>query len=91
MSTEQSEATKKSPPVWFRRVIVKGGAVEIAVFEKLLNEGTEKERQTYQISAKRSYKEGNEFKPAPFWPEDVPHAIQLLSQAHAWITDQLHQ
>lgn len=80
--------TKGDPPVWSQKVWTGSGAVEVAVFSKLVKtDGGE--FQAFSVSAKRVFKDGDEYKAVTgFRAEDVPPLIQLLSNAYAWIVNE---
>jgi hypothetical protein len=88
-SQPQAEPEKKfDPPVWSRRIFTGSGSVECAVFSKMMGEG-DQQWETFNASLKRSYKDGDQFKSVSgLRMEDVPVAIQLLSQAYDFIASQ---
>lgn len=93
-SSRQQEAPEKkgSPPVFSRRLWTGSATVEVAVFEKVVNEGQQNEFVAYNCSVKRTWKDGDEFKTTQgFRGEDIPHLVSLLNQAHAFITDQMNR
>lgn len=79
---------KGDPPVWSRRCWVGSASLEVAVFEKEIT-GDSGTFTAYNLSLKRVYKADDEFKSTQgMRADDVPFAIQLLTQAYAWISEQ---
>ena len=80
----------RSPPVWSRKVWTGNGNIEVAVFEKTV-QSENGNFQAFNVAAKRTYKQGNEYKDAKgFRYEDLPHLILVLQQAHAFVVDSQH-
>jgi hypothetical protein len=64
--------------------------VECAIFEKEVGEG-DNTFTAYNVSLKRTYKQDEEYKSTQgFRADDVPFAIQLLTQAYAYISNALN-
>jgi hypothetical protein len=83
--------SSKARPVWSRKVFTGSGTVEVSVWAKVVNEGQQNEFQTYNVSAKRNYKDGDEYKwTHGFQATDVPHLVLLLQQANAYVTEQMN-
>lgn len=82
---------KGSPPEWSRRLWTGSANIEVAVFAKEVK-GDNGDFVAYNVSAKRTYKEGEEYKSTQgFRSDDVPALVSLLLQAHAYVTDQLNK
>ena len=80
---------KNDRPVWSRKRWTGSANIEVAVFEKMVKEGTQEEFMTWNVSAKRTYKDDEGYKSVQgFRSEDVPVLVQLLQQADAFISDQ---
>lgn len=91
---QQSDRDERrgSPPVWSRKLWTGSATVEVAVFEKVVNEGQQNEFVAFNVSVKRTYKDGEEFKSTQgFRGEDIPHLVSLLNQAHAYICEQMNR
>lgn len=88
---DRTDREKGDPPVWSRRLWTGSANVEVAVFEKEVRSDSG-DFTAYNVSAKRVYKQDDEYKPTQgFRGEDVPHLISLLSQAHAYICEQMNK
>lgn len=90
--TATAEKTeKKDPPVWSRKMWTGSANVEVAVFSKVINEGGQGEFTAYNVTARRTWKNDEGYQAsASFRSEDCPVLIQLLTQAQAFVTDQLN-
>src|SRR3954469_21552018 len=88
---EQPKAEAKPPaakPVWSRRYWTGGGAVEVAVFERTVDNGNSS-FSTYSTGVRRTYKDGDEYKSIhSFRPEDLLALAHGLTEAFAWISSQ---
>lgn len=81
---------EKNAPVWSRRYWTGSANLEIAVFEKTVG-GQRGEFRTFNVSIKRTYKDGDEYKEAKgFRAEDVPVLASALLQAHAFIAEEMN-
>ena len=88
-SDDRQDEPKGSPPVWSRKAWTGAGNVECAVFEKTMGDG-ENTFTTYNVSLRRTYKQNEEYKSAQsLRADDVPIAIQLLTQAYAFISHEM--
>ncbi len=90
-ATQEAPPEKKNDrPVWSRKRWTGSANIEVAVFEKMVNEGKEDEFLTWNVSAKRTFKDADQgYKSVQgFRAEDTPVLIQLLQQADAFISDQ---
>jgi hypothetical protein len=91
-SNGQEEKPKGEPPVFSRRLFTGTATVEVAVFEKEVNAGEDSSFIAYNVSCKRTYKDGENYKSTQgFRADDVPFVIQLLTQAYAWIATKLNE
>lgn len=79
---------EKSPPIWSRRKWTGSGNVEVAVFDKMVK-GDDGEFRVFTVSAKRSYKDGDEYKSGHwFRPEDVLILALFLQEAASFIASE---
>lgn len=86
------EKEKASPPVWSRKRWSGTANIEVAVFEKVVNEGKDDEFIAYNVSAKRTYKDDEGYKSVQgFRAEDMGYLIALLQQADAFISEQMNR
>jgi hypothetical protein len=91
MAKESGKAPQASPPIWSRKVWTGTANVEVAVFEKDVNEGASSFK-ALNVSVKRVYKDGDTYKTVyGFRADDLPFLIQLLTQAYAFISDQMNK
>src|SRR4051812_33589212 len=76
------EAKPPAPkPVWSRRYWTGGGAVEVAVFERTVDNGNNS-FATYSTGVRRTYKDGDEYKSIhSFRPEDLLALAHGLAEA----------
>lgn len=88
-SKDQPADQKRQPPVWSRKAPASGGAkVEVAVFERIVNEGEEGEFRAFSISCKRSWREGEGYRSASvFRGDDAPILAALLLMAYASLVE----
>lgn len=86
----QEDGPKNSPPVWSRKIWTGTGNVECAVFEKTVGDG-DNTFTAYNVVLRRTYKQNEEYKSSQsLRSDDVPIAIQLLTQAYAFISHELN-
>ena len=75
-------------PVWSRRYWTGGGAVEVAVFERTVDNGNNS-FATFSTGVRRTYKDGDEYKSIhSFRPEDLLALAHALTEAFSWISAQ---
>lgn len=88
-SNDRHEEPKNSPPVWSRKVWAVSGNVECAVFERTVGDG-DNAFTSYNVSLRRTYKQNEEWRSTQsLRADDVPIAIQLLTQAYAFICHEM--
>src|SRR3954453_6593383 len=89
--SEQEKPEPKPPaakPVWSRRYWTGGGAVEVAVFERTVDNGNSS-FATYSTGVRRANKDGDEDGAIhSFRPEDLLALAHGLTEAFAWISSQ---
>jgi hypothetical protein len=82
------EREKGSPPVYSRRAWTGTGTVEVAVFERMV-ESESGDRRVFHVVAKRTWKDGDEYKSSNvFRPEDLLPLSLFLQFAYAFITNE---
>lgn len=82
------EREKGSPPVYSKRAWTGSANVEVAVFERMID-GENGERRVFSIAAKRTWKDGEEYKNSNvFRPEDLLPLAFFLQLAYAFITNE---
>src|SRR4051812_35127570 len=86
---EQSEPKPPAAkPVWSKRYWTGGGSVEVAVFERAVDNGNNS-FVTYSTGVRRTYKDGDEYKSVhSFRPEDLLALAHGVTEAFSWISDQ---
>lgn len=76
-------------PLWTRRVWTGSATIEVALFDRLV-ETNGGEVRTFNVSMKRVYKVGDDYKEAKgFRAEDLPFLVLTLSQAYAFVSEEL--
>lgn len=76
-----------APPVWAKRVFTGSGTIEVAVFRHTV-EGPNGEFAAFSTAAKRSWKDGDEFKESrSFRQEDLLPLAELLRTAWTYISE----
>lgn len=82
---------ERSPPVFSRKFWTAGGAIEAAVFEKTVT-GEKGKFSVHNVTLKRTYRDGDEYKEAKgFRYDDLPWIILALQQCCAFIAEQDHR
>ena len=80
--------TERKPPVWSRKVFANGATLEVAIFEREID-GRNGKFVTYNVTMKRQYKDGDDYKTTQsFRSDDLPHLALLCSQAYGWVSEQ---
>ena len=89
---KEEEKPKGDPPVFSRRMWSNnGGSIEVAVFPKTVKSDNG-EFETFNVSAKRSWKDGDEYKSSQgFRGDDIPLLVSLLQQAHSFICQEMNR
>lgn len=91
-SQASPEKEKAAPPIWSRRLWTGSANVEVSVFSKIVNEGTQNAFQVFSVAPKRSFKDDDGYKSTTsFRPEDLATLASLILQAHAFITEQVNR
>jgi hypothetical protein len=87
-STADARETERKPPVWSRKVFANGATLEVAIFEREID-GRNGSFVAYNVTLKRQYKDGDEYKTtSSFRSDDLPHLALLSSLAYAWVSEQ---
>ena len=87
-ATEASKSNGgNAPPVWSNKVWTGSGTIEVAVFQHMV-QGANGEFVAFSIAAKRSWKDGDDYKESrSFRPEDLLPLAELLRCAWTFISE----
>jgi hypothetical protein len=87
-ATADARETERNPPVWSRKVFANGATLSVAIFEREI-EGKNGSFVAYNVTVKRQYKEGDEYKTtSSFRSDDLPHRSLLCAAASSWVAEQ---
>lgn len=79
---------ERSPPIFSRRKWTGSANVEVAVFDKMI-EGEGGEFRVFTVVAKRSWKDGDEYKSGNYFrPEDLLILALFLQEAASFIAQE---
>ena len=88
MQKSSSYGKKESPkttPLWSRRYWTGTGTIEIAVWDKMVND-----RRVLNTTLKKIFKDGDEYKQSEtFFPQDLATVILGLQEAFHFISDEM--
>ena len=81
------EAAPKNKPIYSRKHWVGSGNVEVAVFEKVVNEGKQNEFTTFFVSAKKTYKteDGKYEETTAYNPHELLVLAEAVKDAYAFV------
>jgi len=85
---EQKDEKEKTGPIFTRRVWTGTGSVEVAVFDKMIEDDGQ-EFRVFNVVAKRTWKKDDKYESGnSFRPEDLLPLAVFLQEAYSFIANE---